>query len=222
MHFFNGLVLHFLIFGCVKKNFRTFQEGEDVLVIHRVVEKSLSPKVKEIQKNFLAAKPPIPVRARSLPHKEPSKEPEIDYSLTPVSEIISNLQNLSSTVVQPSNKKVEIFNEVDQIRRESLARLKEIEETASQGETESTANDELAENLSQFQRKKQLKPVHSLTARSIPKDFREGLKNSHKKTAKTDNLGEIYSASHGSKLPPLNFDVKNKKKFWESIASARN
>lgn len=68
------------------------------------------------------------------------------------------------------------------------------------------------------------KEVHSLTARSISKKFREGLKNSsnHKileKCVVETEQGDIVS--HVRKISPTpSIDLKNMKKFWEEIITA--
>lgn len=195
---------------------------------------NIHTKVTELKKTFLAKKPPIPTRSKSVPatRREPAKEPDIDYSLTPVSQIITNLSNIAKAVPDTTNKQEDIFREVAQIRRESLTKSKEAEDTSlasnsSRLEKEPVTIEPSKDSYKQETAprvRKPIKPVHSLTARSIPKDFREGLKNNtlHTKITKADRVGEIYSARDNSALPPLNFDVKSKKKFWENIAKEKN
>ena len=76
------------------------------------------------------------------------------------------------------------------------------------------------------------KEIHSLTARSISKEFREGLKNNtttvklFQKNVDVDGENTCFfdhnpneSSSSSSSSPP-SIDLKNMKKFWEEKISA--
>lgn len=209
---------------------RTKDEGIHSSTVNHVFR---LPKVEDLKKNFLAAKPPIPTRTNKpvpVRRKEPSKEEEIDYSVTPVSEIITNLSNIGKQSSTESNKQEEIFREVAEVRKEQkvsshedLFRAEPLKSRSHKDEESSSGEQDLFRaEPAIFKAKKPVKPVHSLTARSIPKDFREGLKKSSLTHQQIERASEIFSANDNKGLPPLNFDVKNKKKFWENIAKGQN
>lgn len=72
------------------------------------------------------------------------------------------------------------------------------------------------------------KEVHSLTARSISKEFREELKNNssrrnmlkvEKGSSGESNQVEIVSESIRNRSPTPPIDLQSKRKFWEDIIS---
>lgn len=198
-----------------------------VLVRSRAVDKTdvVLPSVKELAKQFTQTdnKPPQPKQRwknfektsqdinqgdfsfkqsesssnNSIGSVSDARELEVDYSVVPVSEIISTL--LKNT------------------KKEDNSQIKE----NGVFKPEVRASEPII-HMVRFNGKQ----VHSLTARSISKEFREGLKKNttYNRLVKIDrgssgesDHGEIYSATENNRPPTPPIDLKSKKKFWEDI-----
>lgn len=210
-----------------------------VLVRSHAVDKTdvVLPSVKELAKQFVQndTKPPQPKQRwksldktsqdmskgdfsckrsesssnNSIGSASDARELEVDYSLVPVSEIISNLLKNSSL----ENSKKENNNN-NQIKENGVSK------------PEVRASEPII-HMVRFNGKQ----VHSLTARSISKEFREGLKKNttYNRLVKIDrgssgesDHGEIYSAAENNRPPTPPIDLKSKKKFWEDIINSNS
>lgn len=213
-----------------------------VLVRSHAVDKTdiTLPSVKELAKQFtkVESKPPQP-KARWKPpqktsqdngdyspkHSESSnssdhadnsyssdtrdaREEEVDYSIVPVSEIISNLLKNKN---EENSRKIKEKISASHIKENGVSK------------PDLTASEPVI-HMVRFNGKQ----VHSLTARSISKEFREGLKknSTYHRLVKIDrgssgesDHGEIYSATDPNRPPTPPIDLKSKKKFWEDIIS---
>ncbi|KAK6630562.1 hypothetical protein RUM43_014547 [Polyplax serrata] len=135
------------------------------------------------------------------------KEPEIDYSSVPISEIILNLKNALSS--SNSSATPPPRTQTDQVKSKGN---KELIDEKGERKTEKIV-------MARFNAKE----IHSLTARSISREFREGLKSGtdqNHKTVVNCFEGNEWNNCIKSSSPTPSIDLKNMKKFWEEIITA--